>query len=57
MPAIYCKTILCGVTWRELLGMEVRRGLPPGGVISAVYLTPVPTFQNKQTQDMTCFKK
>lgn len=57
MPAIYCKTILCGVTWRELLGMEGRGGLPVGGVISAVYLMPVPTFQNKQTQDMTDFKK
>ena len=45
------------MTWRELLGMEGRGGLPLGGVISAVYLMPVPTFQNKQTQDMTDFKK
>ena len=34
MPAIYYKTlVLCGVTWRELLGMEGRGGLPPGGVV------------------------
>ena len=34
----------------ELLGMEGRGGLPPVGVVSVVYLTPVPTFQNNQTQ-------
>ena len=30
--------------------MEGGGGLPPGGLVSAVYLTPVPTFQNNQTR-------